>query len=95
MQFLAVIFESYTLYSPITKNEPTAHGKLKRKAERNIPRWNTQKKDTVEKKRPGRQGREQANRAEKEKFLNGQFQFKQFFSSGQRVVKKNRIFFGG
>ena len=31
---------------------------------------------------------EQANRAEKEKFLNGQFQFKQFFASGQWVVKK-------
>ena len=32
------------------------HGKLKREAERNIPRWNTQEQDTIEKKRPGRQG---------------------------------------
>ena len=31
---------------------------------------------------------EQANRAKKEKVLNGHFQFKQFFSSGQQVVKK-------
>ena len=28
MQFLAVIFAGYTLYSPITKKEPTAHGEL-------------------------------------------------------------------
>jgi hypothetical protein len=30
---------------------------------------------------------EQANRAEKEKFLNGHFQFKQFFVSGQQFGK--------
>ena len=54
--FLAIIFACYTLYSPITKNEPTTREKRKLKAKRNIPRWNTQEKDNVEKKKPGRQG---------------------------------------
>ena len=44
----------------------------------------------VKRKSPVAKG-EQANRAKKEKVLNGQFQFKQFFSSGQQVREK--IFF--
>ena len=42
----------------------------------------------VKRKSPVAKG-EQANRAKKEKVLNGQFQFKQFFSSGQQFEKKN------
>ena len=41
--------------------------------------WNT-----IEKKKPGRQVGEQANRAKKEKVLNGQFQFNQFSANGQQ-----------
>ena len=87
--FLAIIFSSYTLYSPITKNEPTAHRKRKLKAKRNIPRWNkpkicgTKKAVTLSKRKSPVAKGEQANRAKKEKVLNGQFQFKQFFASGQ------------
>lgn len=60
--FLALIFANYTLYNPITKNEPTAHGKRKRKAKRNIPLEqaenlrNKKSCEAIEKKKPGRQG---------------------------------------
>ena len=92
--FLAIIFSSYTLYSPRAKNEPTAHGKQKRKAKRNIPRWNkpkicgTQKAVRRSKRKSQVAKGEQANRAKKEKVLNGHFQFKQFLAGGQWVVKK-------
>ena len=92
-RFLALIFASYTLYSHRTKNEPTAHEKRKLKAKRNIPRWNkpkicgTQKAVTRSKRKSPVAKGEQANRAKKEKVLNGQFQFNQISACGQQFGK--------
>ena len=85
-RFLALIFASYTLYSPRTKNKPTAHGKRKRKQSGIFCAGVRRNKTRSKRKSPVAKG-EQANRAKKEKVLNGQFQFKQFFVSGQQFGK--------